>query len=114
MHRMRIAVLLLAVALVLFNGHSGVIHSVVLLLVFFGPWLRIDRIPGMHLLGETSGTIYVYHAPFVLLPLLSLASRLHGDFLQMAGVLAACFATIGICVGLHLGLKDTPAKVILL
>ena len=110
----RIALLIATVLLIACDGHVGIIRCIPLWLLAEGATIGFDRIPLFQRLGEASGTIYVYHTPFLLQPLVIIATYLPGKFGQFFGIFLAVTVAIGLCYLLFESLKNTRAKVILM
>ena len=110
----RIALIAFTLVLIFFSGIYGIIRSVPMWLLTEGPGFRFDRIPLMAWLGDASGTIYIYHTPFIVLPLAIVATYLPGVYAQYLGQVGAAFVAIAICCVIFEGLKNTRAKVLLL
>lgn len=109
-----LVVLASAVVLIIFNGVPGLIHFIPFALLCFGTLLALDRIPLLVSTGEASGTIYIYHTPFLIQPLVIVASHLHGAPLQFVGGITAALLSVGLCFALFHCLKNTRAKAILM
>ena len=114
--RTAIRVILLAstILLVLFSGYLGLVRCVPFWLLTEGSWLKLDQAPVLPALGDASGTIYIYHTPFIIQPLAIAATYLHGPLAQCVGAIFAAFIAIGVCYLIFVLLKDTRAKVLLL
>ncbi|AHF94949.1 hypothetical protein OPIT5_30860 [Opitutaceae bacterium TAV5] len=98
----RIAVVL-AVALLFFLvlGIEGLPKVVPLLMIECMHQTGLSKITPVCLAGEASGTIYAYHTPFILAPLVILVAQ-RPETVQFAGVLAAGFFCVAICSFLFL------------
>jgi acyltransferase len=112
--QIRVILLIATVLLVVFSGYHGLSRSVPLWLITEGYGLRIDRLPILPAWGDASGTIYIYHTPFIIQPLAIAITFLHGAILQFAAALVAVVVAISICYLLWEFLKDTRARVILM
>jgi peptidoglycan/LPS O-acetylase OafA/YrhL len=110
----RLLILVLTVVLICVSGWNGLVRAVPLWLLACGPLLRLDRWPLLSGWGEASGTIYVYHTPFIVLPLGILAYRVHGAIPQFASCIAAVVVTILTCYAFHFVLRNTRAKILLM
>jgi fucose 4-O-acetylase-like acetyltransferase len=106
----------LGVALVICGtiGWLGLPKAVpVFLLTLMRP-LRFDAAPFLPQVGEASATIYAYHTPFLLQPLVIAATKFHQTWLQWTGAVAAASIAIVVCAILFYQLRSTPARFILL
>ncbi|MCE0483908.1 MAG: acyltransferase [Methylacidiphilales bacterium] len=112
--RVEIVVLVVSLALIVATGAAGVVHAVPLLLICYGSWLALDRSSLLINTGEASGTIYIYHTPFLIQPLVIIASHFHSAPLQVLGGIVAALISIALCYALHFSLKGTKAEVILI
>jgi hypothetical protein len=110
----RMTLIVATAFLFFFNGHYGVLGSVPLWLIVEGSRLRLAGIPGLPSLGEASGTIYIYHTPFIIQTLVIAATYLHGPVAQFIGVLCAEAIAIAICYTFYHLAKDTRAQVLLM
>ena len=111
---LRAALIAFTVIVILFSGVYGVIRCIPLWLLAEGPAIRLDRAPLLPRLGEASGTIYIYHTPFVIMPLAISASYLPGPFAQFAGLMLAAAVAIAICCVIYEQLQKTSAKLLLM
>ncbi|MCX6953075.1 MAG: acyltransferase family protein [Verrucomicrobia bacterium] len=102
-----------AVVVVTALGIDGVAKVFPLVLLEVMHVLPLQKAGLLEMIGEASGTIYAYHIPFVLVPLLILVSRLPSGY-QMAGVLAAIAVSIAACMTIFYGLRNTRLKWIVL
>lgn len=108
--RYRIFVVLSVALLVFFvMGVEGLSKVVPLLMIECMHQMRISRITSLCMIGEASGTIYAYHAPFILAPLVILVAWLPKVF-QFAGVLAAGFVSIVACTVLFFAIRNSRLK----
>jgi acyltransferase len=112
--RVYLVVLILAVVLICVSGLDGLVRAVPLGLLACGPLLRLGQWPLLSGWGEASGTIYVYHTPFIILPLSLLVYRVHGAIPQFASCVAGVVLTILICQAFHFALRKAPAKILLM
>jgi hypothetical protein len=110
----RVILFAFTLLLVIFSGYLGIIRCLPLWLIAEGAFLRLDHTPLLGRLGEASGTIYIYHTPFIIQPLAIAATYLHGPLAQFIGAMFAAFIAIGACYLLFELLKDTRAKVLLM
>jgi hypothetical protein len=110
----RLTLVVVTAILILFSGYAGLIRCLPLWMIVEGSVLRLPQIPGLARLGDAAGTIYIYHTPFILQPLVIASTLLHGAVPQFLGALAAGSVAIGICYLFHHLLKDTRAKVLLM
>ena len=110
----RVALLLVTALVIACEGWQGFIRSVPLWLLAEGTTLRIDRVPFLVALGEASGTIYIYHTPFLVRFLIIAATFLPGKVLQFLAVNLDAWISIGLCYLLYVTLKNTRAKIILM
>jgi acyltransferase len=111
---LRFALLAFTLLLIIFNGYPGLVRSVPLWLLAEGALIRLDHAPLLGRLGDASGTIYIYHTPFIIQPLAIAATYLHGPLAQFIGCLFAAFIAIGVCYLLFELLKNTRAKILLM
>jgi hypothetical protein len=111
-----IRVLLLFLTLLFYavDGYLGLIRVIPLWLLSEGPAMGLDRSSFLAWLGEASGTIYIYHTPFIVLPLVIAATYLPGAAAQYCGILLATAITIALCCLIFETLKNTRAKVLLM
>jgi acyltransferase len=110
----RMVLFVVTLLLMVFNGEHGLIRCIPLWLLAEGHALRFDRLPLLGRLGDASGTIYIYHTPFIIQPLVIAATLLPGAPLQFTGALLAAAVAIAICCAIYEGLKNTRAKVLLM
>ena len=111
----RIALLVTTVILIGGSGTFGLSRCIPLWLLTEGTTLRLDRASLLVSLGDASGTIYVYHTPFLIRSLVIVTLLLvHGKVLQFIGLNLDVFMAIGLCWLLFESLKNTRAKVILM
>ena len=76
-------------------------------------FLRFDRAFWLMPVGEAAGTIYAYHAPFILQPLVILTTCLSfpfGGFCAVAGAIMVILR----CTAFYYGLRSTPFRQVLL
>ena len=92
----------------------GIIRCVPFWLIAEGTTLQLDRVPFLVKLGEASGTIYVYHTPFIVRFLVISATFLPGLFIQLIAINLDAWIAIGLCYLLFESLKNTRAKVLLM
>lgn len=78
-------------------GAPGLSKAVPLLLLAVARRVPLSPNSLLIRLGEASGTIYAYHSPFVLYPLLILVSRLPDPKLQFAGSILSSIVAMGLC-----------------
>lgn len=89
-------------------GPEGLLKMVPLLLLAGLPFLQRIQARATIWVGEAAGTIYIYHTPFLLQPLLILfAARMHSWPLQLAVTLVSVELVIALCGWIYHGLKDT-------
>jgi acyltransferase len=110
----RLTLLAVTITLIAVNGGYGILRCVPLWLLAEGSTIHFDRIPFFTRLGEASGTIYIYHTPFLMQPLVIAATYLPGKIGQFIGINLAVVIAIGLCFLLFENLKDTRAKAILM
>jgi hypothetical protein len=111
-----IRVLLLCVTLLFYagSGSIGLIRVIPLWLLSEGHALGLDRSSFLGYLGDASGTIYIYHTPFIILPLAIAATHLPGPAAQYCGILLATAITLALCCLIFEALKNTRAKILLM
>jgi hypothetical protein len=110
----RLTLVVCTIILVCFSGYSGIIRCLPLWMIAEGSFLRLYHIPGLESLGEASGTIYIYHTPFILQPMVIASTYLHGAVPQFIGLLLAAAIALGICNLFYHLLKNTRAKILLM
>ena len=110
----RVVLIAFTVVAILFSGACGIIRCVPLWLFTEGPTIGLDRVPLLGRLGDASGTIYIYHTPFLIMPLAIAASYLPGPVSQFAGLLLAASIAIAICCAIFEGLQKTWARFLLM
>lgn len=96
-------------------GPLGLLKLVAIVLLILLPWL--EKFPASLLtkFGEASGTIYIYHTPFIIQPLLILvAARMHSWPLQVATALILSLCTVGLCCGFYYILRTTRLRGLLM
>jgi acyltransferase len=71
------------------------------------PIVRLPSIPLLVAIGDASGTIYIYHTPFILQPLMILAAKAHTPVAQFLCALAAAALAIAICSAIFFGLRNS-------
>jgi acyltransferase len=111
---LRLALFGITFVFVMCNTDNGIIRVIPLWLLGEGSTFRLDRMPLLDRIGDASGTIYIYHSPFVILPLVIAVTHLHGAVTQYIGILGAVAIAIAICCLIFESLKNTRAKVILM
>jgi hypothetical protein len=105
--------LLISLGVVGFLGLGGLAKVVPFLLLECMDALKLDGIPVLARVGEASGTIYAYHSPFILHPLIIMCSFLPREW-QFSSVVLAVVACIFICTAFFYILRNTKLKWILL
>jgi hypothetical protein len=110
----RIALFVATVLFIACNGYNGIIRCVPLWLLSEGTTLYLDQSVLLGRLGDASGTIYIYHTPFIIQPLVILATYLPGATAQFIGILLAAGIAIALCCLLFEALKNTRAKALLM
>jgi acyltransferase len=110
----RITLILGTIVMILFSGYDGMLRCLPFWMVAEGNLLKLSSLPGLPSLGEASGTIYIYHTPFIIQPLVIASTYLHGAVPQFLGALGAAATAIGICYCIHHLLKNTRAKILLM
>jgi hypothetical protein len=113
-NHVRLTLVVCTAILILFSGHLGIIRCVPLWMIAEGSLLKLAHIPGMPSLGEASGTIYIYHTPFILQPMVIASTYLHGAVPQFIGAIMAGAVAAGICHLFYHRLKNTSAKILLI
>ena len=91
-------------------GPLGLSKGLPLILLAVMKRLRFETFPLLPWIGEASGTIYVYHLPFIIIPLTVLASRLPTLGLQLVGAITAGFTTVLIIAIAWHRLRTTPLR----
>lgn len=105
---------LFGVALVLWLAESGSLSKVVpVLVVMTINWFEKLRIVGLNLVGEAAGTIYAYHTPFLLQPMVIFVSKSPVEF-QLIGAIFSAITAVVILTTVHHQLKKTRLRVFLL
>ncbi len=94
-------------------GTNGFAKFIPLVLMCFIPIFDKVSIPVFNWIGEASGTIFAYHTPFILQPLILLSAALPSN-LHVAGAIMAALLAVAMCGAMHHGLKFTPARIILM
>jgi hypothetical protein len=110
----RVALLVATAVLIGGSGFDGFIRCIPLWLLAEGATIGIDRVPLLVKLGDASGTIYVYHTPFLVRFLVIATTLLPGDGLQFIAINLDAWVAIGLCYLLFESLKNTRAKVLLM
>lgn len=101
-----------AAILVVFLGRDGLGKAMpLLLLAAHGPINHLAT-SWLNKLGEASGTIYAYHTPFVLQPLVIGSTFLPARWI-LPGLLASVVVTMLLCTWLHHRLRDTKLRSVL-
>lgn len=105
---------ILSVLAVLSLSESESVSKVVPVLVIMSIfWLEKLGVSGLTLVGEASGTIYAYHTPFVLQPMVIAVSRMPVEF-QYAGALCSALAVVLLLSVAHHLVKNTRFRKLLL
>lgn len=89
---------------------SKVVPVLVIMSIF---WLEKLGVSGLTLVGEASGTIYAYHTPFVLQPMVIAVSRMPVEF-QYAGAICSALAVVLLLSVAHHLVKNTRFRKLLL
>ncbi len=110
----RLTLLIYTGALVAVDDWLGLVISVPLWLLAEGATLRLDRVPLLVKLGEASGTIYIYHTPFLVRFLVLTVGFFPVGPLQFLSVNLDAWISISLCYLLYVTLKNTRAKIILM
>ena len=110
----RIVLLAFTGVSIIFSPDNGIIRCIPLWLVSEGSLLRLELLPLICRIGDASGTIYIYHTPFIILPLVIVSTHLPGPVAQFAGILLAVAISIAVCCALFELLKNTRARVLLM
>jgi hypothetical protein len=110
----RVVLIAVTAVVIFFSGAYGIIRCIPFWLLVEGATIRLDRAPLLGRLGDASGTIYIYHTPFIIMPLAISASYLPGPVAQFAGLLLAAAIAIAICCVLFEQLQKTRAKFLLM
>jgi acyltransferase len=100
----------LALAVFIRAGWAGWAKVLPVILLGAMYWLKLDRWKFLHPLGEASGTVYIYHQPFLLQGLLIGVSVIPVWQLQVAGVLGAASVAILICSLYYFAVRNTWLK----
>jgi acyltransferase len=103
-----------AIVAVVLLGPRGIPKVMPVLLLSLARPLRLAEVPFAPRLGAASGTVFAYHTPFLLQPLVMLASKLPDWRLQLFGVLLAAATVIAVTWALHQWLENTRFRFVLL
>lgn len=104
-----------AACLFVVAGPVGLYKMVPIAFLAVLPWIEKTRESWLSHVGEASGTIYIYHTPFLIQPLLIIAAtRIHSWPGQVAAALGLSFLVIAFCTALHLGLRQTRLRGLLM
>jgi acyltransferase len=95
-------------------GWDGVARAVPVVLLCAAHALPWPRLAWADRVGEASGTIFAYHTPFLLQPLMIAVAKLPGWPMQLVAVLLAAATVIGMLTRVHHELKDTRLGILLL
>lgn len=106
-------VAIISIALVLSLGAGGLPKAFPVIIMALIPFLDRVHIPVLEWIGEASGTIYAYHTPFILQPLILVTAALPSK-LHFAGVILSALLAVTICALLYHRLKFTPARIVLM
>lgn len=101
---------LLALAIFIRAGWDGWAKVLPIILLGAMYWLKLDRMKFLHPLGEASGTVYIYHQPFLLQGLLIGVSMIPVWQLQVVGVYGAAAFDILICSLYYFAVRGTRLK----
>jgi hypothetical protein len=76
---------------------------------------ELDRLSGQHFnwIGEASGSVFAYHTPLMLKPMLVVTSKLPPHY-QIAGAISSAFFSILFCAFLHHKAKASRLKALLM
>lgn len=107
-----IAVLVCTVVMLSFMGYAA-IPKVLALIIIATPQLFTCLSSRLtDLVGEASGTVFAYHTPFIIQPLIIATTFLPPAF-WIPGALASALASIALCTMLYHGAKGTSFKKLL-
>lgn len=99
---------LAAAGVAMVAGPAGVYKLLPLAFLAVLPWIEKTPESILTQAGEASGTIYIYHTPFLLQPLLILlAARVTPWTGQLAAAFGVSFLAITLCMVLHFSLRQT-------
>lgn len=99
--------------IIIFLGLPGLPKAIPVITMISIPVIDKINIPSLNWIGEASGTIYAYHTPFIVQPLILIVACLPSSFHFSGAVFSALLATL-ICTIIHHTLKATPARVALM
>jgi len=99
---------------VLVVGASGLAKVFPLIMLASMRGLRLASVPLLPLLGEASGTVYLYHQPFLLQGMLIAVAKLPTWQLQVLAAIAASAFAMAICCAMYFALKSTRFRAILM
>lgn len=100
-------ILAAATLLAMLSGPQHLPRVIPLYALFAFSSIELVRIKPLCMLGEASGTIYIYHTPFLLQPLLVMCSLVPGVPQQFALVLLAAAIVMAICAAWHFATRNT-------
>lgn len=95
---------------VAYCGLSGVLRSVPLALLLLHQFWTGPRLPFLAWIGEAAGTIYAYHMPFLLPPLMRIAFRMTTPASQTFAAYALASATPVLCAAAYHSLRKTRLR----
>lgn len=102
---------LIGVAVVLFLLKSGGVPKVLPVLLIAGiGWLEQMRFAGLQSIGAASGTIFAYHTPFVLQPIMLVVSKLPANY-QFVGAIFSALAVVFLLTVLYHLIRRTRLRV---
>lgn len=85
---------------------TGMGMQVMLPVVILAGLIKIDaHCRWLERIGEASGTVFLYHTPFLLTPLLVVCARLQEPLTQVVAAYVTACVVISLLVGLHFWLK---------
>ncbi|HEY5706875.1 MAG TPA: acyltransferase [Terrimicrobiaceae bacterium] len=100
--------------IVLVVGVAGIAKVFPLIVLASMRVLRLASLPLLPVLGEASGTVYLYHQPFLLQTMLIGVAKLPTWQLQAFAALGAATLAMAICCAMYFALKRTRLRVILM
>jgi hypothetical protein len=103
-----------SVAIVLVVGASGMAKVFPLIVLASMRGFRLASWPLLPFLGEASGTVYLYHQPFLLQTMLIGVAKLPTWQLQVLAAIGSSAFAMAICCAMYLALRSTRFRVILM
>lgn len=107
------AVILVSVIVILSTHLDNWTKVAPLFLMAGLPGLKRFSLPPLEWIGKASGTIFAYHTPFILQPMIVISARLPDGY-HIPAMLASSALAILVCATAHHVLKTTPLRRLLL